>query len=632
MLSLPVLGDDGTFIMLELSRTIRAGIAVALLALANPPIAMAEFDSSDWTRRVEAETSIDGLAKLYVEYLLESNPTFGINIGVHGRDGDPSYYDDRLADTSAEAWASGYETLLFLRQRFASIDVAGLSEAEKVDLDILKNQVVQQILQVTRLGAMTNPLGYVSGLGTAFSGLVLRDYAPVEQRLVSFGRRCAATADYLKGAKAALLPPHVQPTGVQKQVTVARLKGMVKPGGLFDKSLPELIQASDLSSGSAAEIERNCAAATAAINEFTAWFEQAVLPRPDGEWRLGRKLYEEKYAVQMDYPLDADELLARAEQALDRTHAEMVDVSRRIHDGYLAEEIKRGDIAKAADLDDQDVVRNIFAKLSEDRSTADTLIADSYALADAIVGFVNDKDLMDLPPTSKLRIEDVPPHLAGYAVAQIIPAPAFEPELESVWFWDLGLLATSDSYLKEYNRPTLAMVYIHEGVPGHFVQLEYSNRFDRITPKVFLNGPMVEGWATYIATQLVDEGFTIYPDHPYGHELQQLVDDKLVMRGIINAIIDIRLHTTDWPEEEAVALMTGKGFQEPGEAQGKLTRAKLSSVQLATYFAGQIAILELLEEYKKIRGDEFSWKEFNERLVGVGSPPFFAIRDQMLGD
>ncbi len=632
MLSLRVLGDDGTFIMLELSRTIRAGIAVALLALANPPIVMAEFDSSDWTRRVEAETSIDGLAKLYVEYLLESNPTFGINIGVHGRDGDPSYYDDRLADTSAEAWASGYETLLFLRQRFASIDVAGLSEAEKVDLHILKNQVEQQILQVTRLGAMTNPLGYVSGLGTAFSGLVLRDYAPVEQRLVSFGRRCAATADYLKGAKAALLPPHVQPTGVQKQVTVARLKGMVKPGGLFDKSLPELIQASDLSSEAAAEIEQNCAGATAAINEFTAWFEQAVLPRPDGEWRLGRKLYEEKYAVQMDYPLDADELLGRAEQALDRTHAEMVDVSRRIHDGYLAEEIKRGDIAKAADLDDQDVVRNIFAKLSEDRSTADTLIADSYALADAIVGFVNDKDLMDLPPTSKLRIEDVPPHLAGYAVAQIIPAPAFEPELESVWFWDLGLLATSDSYLKEYNRPTLAMVYIHEGVPGHFVQLEYSNRFDRITPKVFLNGPMVEGWATYIATQLVDEGFTIYPDHPYGHELQQLVDDKLVMRGIINAIIDIRLHTTDWSEEEAVALMTGKGFQEPGEAQGKLTRAKLSSVQLATYFAGQIAILELLEEYKKIRGDEFSWKEFNERLVGVGSPPFFAIREQMLGD
>ena len=40
------------------------------------------------------------------------------------------------------------------------------------------------------------------------------------------------------------------------------------------------------------------------------------------------------------------------------------------------------------------------------------------------------------------------------------------------WFWDLELLKGSDSYLKEYNRSALALVYIHEGVPGHFVQLE----------------------------------------------------------------------------------------------------------------------------------------------------------------
>ncbi len=469
------------------SRSVCASLALAFLALANPLVAAASFDLADWKQRVESERSVDGLAKLYVEYQLESNPVFGISIGVHGKHGDPSYYDDRLADTSPEAWASGYETLLFLRDRFAAIDAAALSRAEQVDLHILKNQVDQEILQVKRLGAMTNPLGYVSGLGNAFSGLVLRDYAPVEQRLVSFGRRCAATSAYLDGARTALLPADVQPTGVQKQVTVARLRGMIKQGGLFDKSLPELISGSSLSAADAAKIEKGCAGATAAISAFADWFEQTVVPRPDGEWRLGRELYETKYAVQMDYPLDPDQLLARAEKSLEKTHAEMVAVSRRIHDGYLADEINSGDITKASELDDQSVVRNIFAKLSEDRSTSETLIEDSYALADAIVGFVNDKDLMDLPPTSKLRIEDIPPHLAGFAVAQIIPAPAFEPDLESVWFWDLGLLATSDSYLKEYNRPALAMVYIHEGVPGHFVQLEYSNSFELTVPKVCLN-------------------------------------------------------------------------------------------------------------------------------------------------
>ena len=95
----------------------------------------------------------------------------------------------------------------------------------------------------------------------------------------------------------------------------------------------------------------------------------------------------------------------------------------------------------------------LFAKIAEDRSTPDTLIEDSYAMADAIVGFVNEQDLLDLPPTSKMRIEDIPPFLSGYAVAQIVTAPPFQPELPSVWFWDLPLLRTDDSFLKEYNRP-----------------------------------------------------------------------------------------------------------------------------------------------------------------------------------
>jgi uncharacterized protein (DUF885 family) len=245
---------------------------------------------------------------------------------------------------------------------------------------------------------------------------------------------------------------------------------------------------------------------------------------------------------------------------------------------------------------------------------------------------VEEKNLLDLPPTSKLRIEDIPAYLQGYAVAMITTAPAFEPELESVWFWDLQMLSSSEDFLKEYNRPALALVYIHEGVPGHFVQLEYSNRFERIVPKVFGNGPMIEGWATYIATQLVEEGFTIYPNEPYGLELQQITDQKLMLRTIMNTIIDIRLHTTDWPGEEAVKMMIEQGFQERSEAEGKLNRVKMSSVQLTSYFAGYHAIVGILEEYKEQKGDDFSYKDFNERLVGAGSPPFFAIREFMLAD
>jgi uncharacterized protein (DUF885 family) len=595
-----------------------------------PPTAADVFSIDAWEERVAAEDSIDRLGRLYLELLMEENPVRGVQFGIHGKEGDPSWYDRRLPDASLKTAARLSAARHRLKERLDAIDPEPLARADQIDLHILKNRVALDQLQVTRLDALTSPLNYVTTLGTAMSGLVLRDYAPLEERLQSFGARCAATPAYLEQTRAALLPPYVQPSELDKAQALGRIRAMGQDGSLYSKTLPELLKSSGLDEEQQAAILERCGKAREAVGHFASWLEENILPREDGEWRLGRELYDLKYQLQMDYPLGPEELLAEAEKWLDQKGGELVSVGRRIHDEYLADEIRAGAVRKQAELDDQQVVRDIFEKLSEDRSTPETLIADSYAMADAIIGFVREQNLMDLPPASKLRIEDIPPHLRGTTVAMIATAPPFEPHLESVWFWDLEFLASSPDFLKEYNRPALAMVYIHEGVPGHFVQLEYSNRFERIIPKVFWNGPMVEGWASYIATQLVDVGFTIYPDHPLGHELQQMVDDKLILRSIINAIIDLRLHREGLTEEDALALMTGKGFQEESEARGKLARAKLSSVQLATYFAGHLAIEKILAEYRELRGNAFSWKEFNERLVGAGSPPFFATREYML--
>lgn len=618
----------------------RAACALLLLltTIVIPATATA-FSLEEWQAEVAREDSMEGLGRLFIFYLLETDPAYGLQVGIHGKGDDTWYYDRRLGGTSPAAWQERYRALLVMRDRLAEMDTGAMSFAERVDYRILDNEVRLRILEITRLGASTDPLTYVSGranamsgLGGTFSGLLLRDYGPLAERLASFGARCAETGPFLAGARASLLPPYVQPPAAEKQLTLTRLAGLTAEDGLFRKSLPEVLAKAGLEPDKAAEIRSACDAAVAEIIDFAAWFEADIVPRPDGDWRLGPALYAAKYEHYMDYPLGPEALLAAAEADLAEVRAGMVATARRIHDGFLADAIAAGKVRPAAGLSDQQVVENVFTLIAEDRSTVDTLIEDSYAMADAIVGFVREHDLIDLPPTSKMRIEDIPPYLSGYAVAQIYTAPPFEPDLQSVWFWDLNLLRDSESFLKEYNRPTLAMVYMHEGVPGHFVQLEYSNRAERVIPKVFYNGAMVEGWATYIQTQLVDQGFTIYPGRAYGHEIQQLVDDKLILRSIINAIIDIRLHTTDWSEEAAVAMMMEQGFQEEGEARGKLTRAKLSSVQLASYYAGYRAIRELLAEYRAKQGEDFSWKAFNQDLLGAGSPPFFAIRARMLGE
>jgi len=58
------------------------------------------------------------------------------------------------------------------------------------------------------------------------------------------------------------------------------------------------------------------------------------------------------------------------------------------------------------------------------------------------------------------------------------------------------------------------------------------------------------------------------------------------LRMSINAILDQLVHCEDLTEGEGMALMTGRGFQEEGEAAGKWRRALLTSTQLSTYFVG----------------------------------------------
>ena len=55
-------------------------------------------------------------------------------------------------------------------------------------------------------------------------------------------------------------------------------------------------------------------------------------------------------------------------------------------------------------------------------------------------------------------------------------------------------------------------------------------------------------------------------------------------------------------EPEAMALMTGRGFQEEGEAAGKWRRALLTSAQLSTYYVGYTEVSDLAAELRRDPG------------------------------
>jgi len=176
-----------------------------------------------------------------------------------------------------------------------------------------------------------------------------------------------------------------------------------------------------------------------------------------------------------------------------------------------------------------------------------------------------------------------------------------------------------ESKLREYNNWVLQWLTIHEALPGHYVQFERANAVRPVTRRLIrvlcANGPYVEGWAEYVAQVLMYEGFD---DRDPRYRISYL---KVWLRAIANAILDIRMHTMNMTDQEALDLMQKDAFQTQAEAEGKLQRAKLSSTQLPTYFVGNRDWWRLRKKYEAAKGTSFSLAEFHDRALDQGPIP-----------
>ena len=150
-----------------------------------------------------------------------------------------------------------------------------------------------------------------------------------------------------------------------------------------------------------------------------------------------------------------------------------------------------------------------------------------------------------------------------------------------------------ESNLREDNDRMMRLMTIHEAVPGHYLQGVYANRCPSLVRAVFESGLFAEGWAVYITQVMMDVGYGA--DDP----ALMLTHWKFYLRSVTNAIIDARIHCDGMTEDEAVALMVDGGFQEESEARAKFDRARLSSTQLSTYFAGSMEMWDIEREVRR---------------------------------
>jgi uncharacterized protein (DUF885 family) len=438
-----------------------------------------------------------------------------------------------------------------------------------------------------------NPTVYVELAGNAVFVPSILNYAPLDKRYHDIIKRLEKFPVLFDQAKANL----VDAPEIWNKVAREENAGNID---LIDKELRSKVPDPQKS-----DYDRAAAPALMALKDFNTFLAND-LSKKTSNWQLGKEKYARKFEYTLSTGKTPEELLSEAEADLKKTRGEL-------------EKLAAPKSVKEA-LDD----------IAKQHATPETYMDQAKKDLAQATTFVREKDLLTLPSRSNLEVIPTPEFMRGiYAVGGFNPAPPLQPELGAFYWitpipkdWPKDRI---ESKLREYNNFGLQQLTVHEAMPGHYVQLEYANdvqpKSRRLLRNVFGNGAYVEGWAVYTQQLMTDQG---YADSGTGMRLTWY---KQLLRVLANTILDIRLQTMGMTDQQALDLMMKDTYQEKEEATAKLQRAKLSSCQLPTYYAGWKGWLQVRDHYQQ--GNGFSLKDFHERALKESAVPL-PILDQLL--
>ena len=160
----------------------------------------------------------------------------------------------------------------------------------------------------------------------------------------------------------------------------------------------------------------------------------------------------------------------------------------------------------------------------------------------------------------------------------------------------------------------MEIVTIHEAFPGHYIQFLFSKQYPTKTRKLTYCGSNVEGWAHYTEQMMPEMG---YGDGDPKIKLAQL--SEALLRDC-RFVAGIRMHTMGMSLDEGTKLFETKGFQEHSTAFEEARRGAYNPTYLY-YTLGKLQIYKLREDYRKMKGKDFSLEQFHNDFVKAGRHP-----------
>lgn len=556
-------------------------------------------------RATSSDDAFVKLAKDYIEGYLAARPESATALGDHR-------FDDRLTDYSAEARA---KRLAVAKQIRTQVKVFGdgskLTGANRVDARILKDNIDKEIFELEELKEPDwNPLVYTESLANSLYLLEARDFDTPEKRIANLQKRLEAIPGIIEQAKRNLQHPPRLATETAMEQTVGAID-------LVQLGLDPLLNQAPQLRKDLVPLQKKTATA---LEKYGLWLRGDLLPRSDGDFRLGAAKFRKKLRFTLASDLSVEEIRKRAQDDLQKTQADIYETALPLYKKYFP------NAEGTALADKHQVIKTVLDKLAEQGPNDNSIVGALQKVASEATDFVKQHNLVSVPD-APLDIIVMPEFKRGEAIADCdAPGPL---EKNAKTFFAIAPTPKDwpeprrESFFREYNNYMLRDLTVHEAMPGHYVQLAHANEFKAPTlvRAIFQSDTFIEGWAVYAEQMMAEEG--------YGGPEVKMEQLKMRLRVICNAILDQGVHAGNMTEGEAMELMKNEGFQEQGEAVAKWKRARLTSAQLSSYFVGVNEHLELRKKAKAKAGTAFDLKKYNDEVLSFGSPPVKYVRELM---
>jgi uncharacterized protein (DUF885 family) len=538
---------------------------------------------------MSADEEFTVLADEYLDDLARRHPDVATGLGDHR-------FDDRLPDISANARAAERHALDGFAARLDTLEASALTPEHLLDAAMMADSTARRIFEIDELREHTwNPLA--ANPGKAIYDLLARDFAPLPDRLASVAGRLAQVPAVLAEARGQL--GHMP--RVHIETAIGQFGGTIKL--VVDQVDAALRGTGPGARRAAADVTKLRPAALEALEAHRDWLSAKLEEGGHADPRIGPERFARKLSLTLSAEADADAILARAEADLERITELLTQLATEMG-GTPKEVLDR----LAADTPDEKTILRFCAQALANQT--------EFVRARGLVTIYDDPvELIDMPEINR-----------GVAVAycdspgplEPAPLPAFIAVSPVPADWSQERKA---SFYREYNRHMVHNLIVHEAMPGHFLQSQHSRRFGGATRlrAALRSGTFVEGWAVHAEQVMANHGYPGDGD-PRAVHMQRL---KMLLRSTINAILDARVHSRGMTEAEAMALMTGRGFQEEGEAAGKWRRALLTSAQLSTYYVGYTEVSDLAAD---LMAEGYSERTVHDRMLAHGSPPVRLLR------